>query len=99
MKKFLFLIIISPIILFGQNKTVSFIGLNLGYAAPLGSFANKDLRSTGSGLAQGGASVSLVNFGILFNQKIGFAVRWFGNAHSIEGYNGDETWGNGSIMI
>lgn len=79
-------------------KIVSYIGLNLGMAMPLGDFANKDITNTNSGMAASGISLSLVNFGMYWG-KFGFNVRWFGNVHLMKNGVSQQAWGYGSIMV
>lgn len=79
-------------------KVVSYIGLNLGTARPMGEFGNLDINNTKAGLAGGGISLSLVNFGMYWG-KFGFNVRWFGNAHPMKNGVSKQIWSYGSLMV
>ncbi len=77
-----------------EAKRKGFIGISLGPSIPFGEF-KKD------GLAKTGANISLINFGYLFNGKVGVAANWFGAAHNIDSNDGelsDVMWSYGGIM-
>lgn len=80
------------------KNNITYIGTNIGMAIPLGDFGNQTLSNPKAGLASGGLSFSLVNFGAIFGGKFGLHIRYFANAHAMKsGVN--QAWGYGSIMV
>ena len=59
-------------------ETRGYIGLTMGPAIPVGSFADKDLNNDKSGLAKPGFNLSLVNFGYRFGKHFGISAAWLG---------------------
>lgn len=63
-----------------NQRRKSFIGITLGPAIPVGQFATRDNRPvTGTGM-----QINLINFGYLFNDRIGMAAKWYGGANPLK---------------
>lgn len=82
-----------------ESDVISYIGLNMGAAIPFGDFANNDINSSKAGFARTGLSINFAHFGMIFGEKLGFNIRWFGNANPMSNPYKEYTWGYGSFMF
>lgn len=79
--------------LFAQNnEKKGFIGISIGPAIPIGSFANKSLSDPHAGFAKTGYSDSFINFGYLFNKKFGISASIFYNEHNVDKSVTEDWW-------
>jgi hypothetical protein len=94
MKRLLIFISVSIIAtnIIAQNiEKKGFIGISIGPAIPLGSFASKSLTDSKAGFAKTGYSDSFINFGYNFNKKFGISASIFYNEHNVD-KNVTEDW-------
>jgi len=78
-----------------EQKRKGYIGISIGPSIPIGEFKEE-------GWANTGASLSLINFGYLFNSRIGIAANWFGGAHTVDVSQfqlADGMWSYGGLLI
>jgi len=84
-------------------ETRGYIGLTMGPAIPVGSFADKDINNDESGLAKTGFNLCLINFGYRFGKHFGISAAWLGAAHSIETegmfFQSSTPWSYGSLLV
>jgi len=67
-----------------QNERKGYIGIALGGAAPIGDFADTDIRNEDAGLASSGISLRLIDFGYKFNERLGIAANIGGGVFPID---------------
>src|SRR5690606_1940630 len=60
-----------------EQKRKGYIGISIGPSIPIGEFKEE-------GSANTGVNLSLINFGYLFNNRVGIAANWFGGAHTVD---------------
>lgn len=60
-----------------EQKRKGYIGISIGPSIPIGEFKEEAWASTG-------VNLSLINFGYLFNNRVGIAANWFGGAHTVD---------------
>lgn len=77
-----------------KEKRKGYIGISLGASIPLGDFADKY-----NGGAKTGVELSLVDFGYLFSDNLGIAVRWFGGANPLDSNYDIDPWSYGGILV
>lgn len=103
MKKKYLIILVSLIFnqVYTQNETgvISYIGANMGAAIPIGDVGIKDLNNNKTDIASPGFSSNFVHFGMIFEEKLGFNIRYFANSHPIKNGNNDQFFGYASFMF
>jgi hypothetical protein len=85
MKKEIILLslVLFAITAFSQETRKGLIGISLGPSIPLGDYADNDGDNEDAGFAMTGLHLNL-NFNYKFNENLGFAALWTGNAHPID---------------
>jgi len=60
-----------------EQRRKGYIGISIGPSFPIGEFKEDAWANTG-------VNLSLINFGYLFNNRVGIAANWFGGAHTVD---------------
>lgn len=112
---FLFILIISSILVFSQSSNKNFIGITVGPSFPLGNLAKMDLADSTSGYAKTGVAID-VNYGHRFTHNIGIqvSINYSSNSVDIINYKNDlearhpdtmfsvvnpKNWNGGGILV
>src|SRR5690606_8675053 len=80
LKNILLLLVLTSVTLHitaQEQRRKGYIGISIGPAIPMGEFKEE-------GSANTGVNLSLINFGYLFNNRVGIAANWFGGAHTVD---------------
>lgn len=97
LKNILFLFVLTSVALqitAQEQKRKGYIGISVGPSIPIGEFKEE-------GWANTGANLSLINFGYLFNNRVGIAANWFGGAHAVDVSQfglADGMWSYGGLL-
>src|SRR5690606_36860084 len=97
LKNILFLFVLTSVALHitaQEEKRKGYSGIRVGPSFPIGEF--KEV-----GWANPGATLSLINFGYLFNNRVGIAANWFGGAYAVDVSQfglADGMWSYGGLL-
>lgn len=79
----LFGLVFLSLIAFSQEARKGHIGIALGPSIPLGDFGDSEFNNEDAGYAKTGMHLNF-NFNYKFNENLGVAALWTGNAHAID---------------
>ncbi len=76
-------LIFLAISVFSQETRKGLIGISLGPSIPLSDYADNDGENEDAGFAMTGLHLNF-NFSYKFNENLGVAALWAGNAHPVD---------------